>query len=192
MARTSRAPCARRFVGIRRLSTVRRTVSSRLGCFVKLRYSYPPHLSGYSFEDSWVLAISVSPTRVQFLIDAAVTPSHPRFRRRERGEHFDFRRITLDFADVRLVAWRGQGSAALRTLGELGHIDSFVWLGNEFRLEGLWGRMVIVGNDPRVRFEKSQARRMRRLRQERGAALHPGAMQELKIRRTEEEQLRRS
>lgn len=127
-----------------------------------------------------MLAISVSPTRVQFLIDAAVTPSHPRFRRRERGEHFDFRRITLDFADVRLVAWRGQGSAALRTLGELGHIDSFVWLGNEFRLEGLWGRMVIVGNDPRVRFEKSQARRMRRLRQERGAALHSGAMQELK------------
>lgn len=119
-------------------------------------YTDLPDMPGYYLEDSYVLAINASPGRVLFRIDAVVTQDHPDYQGPKPGEYYDFRPAILDFRSVKSLHWRDQGrrpSTDAAGAIDFGNIDAFTWEGDEFRLEGEWGEMVIVGGAPHISLE---------------------------------------
>lgn len=117
-------------------------------------YSKFPGLDGVYLEDSYVLEIIETETKVAFRLDAVLTPESPAYHPPHPGEHYCYESAELVFADVTDVQWiRRSGQRFTDATGEedLGNIDILEEEGNGFVVEGDWGRVRIVGSQPAVK-----------------------------------------
>jgi hypothetical protein len=95
-------------------------------------------------EESYVLGIQATPGAVTFDVDFVLTPEHPAYAPSSTNETECFRVGRIRFLGVQRLLWEQQGAPpATDASGEIdfGHVDSFDWDGNNFRLEGDWDEL---------------------------------------------------
>jgi hypothetical protein len=108
---------------------------------------YPnPVFANLVLEESFVLGIIATPTRVTMDVEFALTPDHPASGPPPPDENEAYRRGQIRFVGVRRLVWVDQcARPATDSTGEVdyGHIDDLRWDGESFELEGDWGRMTL-------------------------------------------------
>jgi hypothetical protein len=98
-------------------------------------------------EESYILDVVARPGTLELRGDFVLGLQHPRYHRPPSSETDCFIRGVLSFRNVRRLVWEGQGvPPATDATGEIdyGHIDDMQWDGDDFRLEGDWGRIQVV------------------------------------------------
>jgi len=116
-----------------------------------------PQLDGFEsvyLEDSFVLGIEATPTRLVLLMELVLTPGHPAYHPPAPGEQNCYARATIEFRNVRSLTWAGQGSPpATDASGEMdyGAIDALFRNGSLFHLEGDWGAIDVASDAPEIR-----------------------------------------
>ncbi|MEV6173289.1 hypothetical protein AB0L99_34415 [Streptomyces sp. NPDC051954] len=114
-------------------------------------------LSGFEnvyLEDSFVLDVKATPGRVTFDLDLVLTPGHPAYRSPNPGEQNCYVRATVEFPEVRHLVWAGQGAPPATDASgdkDYGAIDSLLWNGDAFHLEGDWGEIQVASALPVIR-----------------------------------------
>ena len=113
------------------------------------------HLADIYLEDSWVLHVLPTEHGADFLLDAVLTPDHPRYQPPALDEQYCYRRATLTVLSAkRSKLHRSDAPPAVDASGEadFGHIDVFTpvdWDGDSaWMMAGDWGDLLVV--DPSV------------------------------------------
>jgi hypothetical protein len=110
-------------------------------------------------EESYVLAITATPSQVVFKVDFVLTTEHPRYQPNRPGEYECFRRGELRFQDIKILYWTGQGRPpAQDATGELdyGHIETFEWEPACYQFLGDWGYMQVTGGTVQVTIDDDE------------------------------------
>lgn len=116
-------------------------------------YTDIPGFGDLVLEESFVLGVCATPTRVTIDVELALTPDHPAYVPPPPDENEAYRRGQIRFLGVRRLAWEDQGARpATDATGEIdyGHIDGLRWDGETFELEGDWGRMSLEADSAEV------------------------------------------
>ena len=106
-----------------------------------------PDLAGLYLEDSYVLAISETPRRLSFMLDAVLTPAHPRYRAPLPGEQHCYATGVLIFEGITTIEWiRRSPLRSVDAAGnvDVGNIDSLTVDGASWRIEGDWGQVRLL------------------------------------------------
>lgn len=114
-------------------------------------YTKFPGLAGVYLEDSYVLAISDTPGRLTFKLDAVLTPANPAYHPPKPGDQYCYALGDLVFPDVTHVEWvRRSHTRYTDAAGEedLGNIDILRTEGDAFLAEGDWGEVRVYGGPP--------------------------------------------
>jgi hypothetical protein len=109
-------------------------------------YADLPGFEALVLEESYVLGIQASPGSLTLDVDLALMPEHPLYAPPPATETECFRTGRIRFIQVRRLVWDDQGAPPATDASgdaDFGHIDSLVWDGNTFKLEGDWGRMEV-------------------------------------------------
>ncbi len=115
-----------------------------------------PELPGFEnvyLEDSWVLAVTAGPDEFRLRLDMVLTEQHPRWTPPKPDEVYCYTSASVVFSEPRSVEWtRLPGRPSTDATGETdwGNIDSFVWDGSRYGLEGDWGAVTIEGDAPQL------------------------------------------
>lgn len=121
-----------------------------------VNYDQLTGLEGVYLEDSYVMDILISPSKVEFAIEFVLTESHPRFTPPPPNEQYCYRqgRLIFEEFDHLLFEFRPQSRTtdADNNL-DYGNIDSFVVNGIEHRLEGDWGKLELIPRKMRVELD---------------------------------------
>lgn len=116
-------------------------------------YEQLPGFEHLYLEDSWVLAVDEDNKGLRFLVEAVLTEEHPEWKPRKPNEQYSYRRIEIRFDDPdHLTFRRSDAPPAVDASGETdyGNIDTFVWEGGRYELEGSWGSATVEGAPPVV------------------------------------------
>ena len=92
-------------------------------------YEQFPGLDGFYLEDSFVLAITETPSTLIFSLDAVLTPEHPAYRPPRPGEHHCYRSAELLFIDLSKTEWLHRSHRFFTDAAgakDLGNIDALV------------------------------------------------------------------
>ena len=119
-------------------------------------YQQFPGLAGVYLEFSYELEILESPSRLNFTLDAVITPESPAYRAPNSGEQYCYAAAGLVFSDVTEVNWITRNERHyVDATGErdLGNIDALVSDGYSFAVEGDWGHVRIRSAQPYVELE---------------------------------------
>ena len=104
-------------------------------------------------EESWILGVIASPTRLSFTADFVMTVAHSRYSPPSPDEVFSYFRGEMIFSGVSALSWTAQGDPpAIDAAGTVdwGHIDSMSFEGHHFQLEGDWGRIEVTALEVRI------------------------------------------
>jgi hypothetical protein len=107
-------------------------------------YTELPGFEHVVLEESYVLNICATPGAVTIDLDVALDADHDAYVSPPPGEVECFKRGHVRFERVGWTNWAEQGAPpATDASGETdyGHIDSFVWDGDLYRLHGDFGRI---------------------------------------------------
>lgn len=105
-------------------------------------YEQFPGLDGFYLEDSFVLAITETPSTLTLTLDAVLTPEHPAYRPPRLGEHHRYRSAELLFIDCSTIEWLHRPHRFFTDATgakDLGNIDALVAGADSVLLEGDWG-----------------------------------------------------
>lgn len=119
-----------------------------------IQYTSFSGFNGTSLEDSFVLDVQATPGRLNITLDLMIGWAHPSYRDPFDGEVACFRKAIIEFPAVRELIWTRQGSRpAVDASGEQdwGGIDALRQLGAVYQLEGDWGAIEVVSQEPIVR-----------------------------------------
>jgi len=114
-----------------------------------INYEKFPGLDGFYLEDSFVLAITETPSALTFTLDAVLTPEHPAYRPPRTGEHHCYRSADLTFSECTSAEWLHRSHrffADATGAKDLGGIDALVTGSSSVLLEGDWGRVRVWGS----------------------------------------------
>jgi hypothetical protein len=102
-------------------------------------------------EDSYVIDIVESEDMLSFKLIAVLTPGHPLYTPPLLNEHHCYMDGRLIFSNVRRVTWLNRTDIQYHDSGgepDRGNIDSLVWTGEAFYVEGDWGQVLIQTDNP--------------------------------------------
>lgn len=114
-----------------------------------MNYYEVPLLSGFYFEDSYVLSIDEASGSLVFELEAVLTDEHPQFERPKKGEQYCYRRVLLRFLNADYLEWLDRRfTTFLDASGEsdYGNIDRFVIDNGCYALSGDWGAVIVKGD----------------------------------------------
>lgn len=102
---------------------------------------------GLYLEDSFVLQIIETTESVSFKMEFVLTEDHPLFSPPKDGEAYCYQFGTIDFAELIKVKWVSKNEKLISVDAngdnDLGNIDLFYKIGEDYFLEGDWGKVVI-------------------------------------------------
>lgn len=104
-------------------------------------------------EDSWVLAVTEDGDEFRLRLDVVLTEQHPRWAPPKPNEVYSYAPASLVFVKPQTVEWtRPAGRPSTDATGETdwGNIDSFMWDGSRYELEGDWGAVTVEGDAPQL------------------------------------------
>jgi hypothetical protein len=110
-------------------------------------------LEAIVLEESYVLGVCAGPGTVALRVDFVLTAQHPDYAPPLPDETECFRRGRILFEGVRRLQWEGQGAPpATDATGEAdyGHVDSFEWDEDTYRLGGDFGKLTVSASTVRV------------------------------------------
>ncbi|MEE1926467.1 hypothetical protein V0R50_31095 [Pseudomonas sp. 148P] len=113
-----------------------------------MNYYEIPSLSGFYFEDSYVLSIDENSISLVFELEVVLTEEHPQFENPKKGEQYCYRRVFLRFLNVDYLKWLDRRfTTFLDASGETdyGNIDRFVVDNGFYALSGDWGAVIVKG-----------------------------------------------
>ena len=121
-------------------------------------------LSDIVLEESWVLAIDASLTRVTVLLDLVLTAEHPDYQPPYDDEMYCYRRgaLVVD-SDTAVLLRRSTRPPAVDATGELdyGHVEAFCptpdLVEDVWELMGEWGEALVRAPRVQVRLDPSPA-----------------------------------
>ncbi|MET9027605.1 hypothetical protein ABZW96_18610 [Nocardia sp. NPDC004168] len=121
-------------------------------------YSDYPVLSNLYLEDSYVLDVIERPTEVVFVLEAVLTPEHPRYRAPGAREQHCYVRGNLVFVKVSRVEWLERSFQKYKDASgseDLGNVDVLTNTDGMYYMEGDWGKVRIWSNDdPQFEFSE--------------------------------------
>ena len=106
-----------------------------------------PGLESVYLEDSFVLSVTVRPGTVEFVVDTALTESHPEYAPPRKDEQYCYRLGRLRFSNVRQVHWEMETvRPTIDPTGEIdyGEFDRFTVEGDRYLLGGDFGQLDIT------------------------------------------------
>lgn len=112
-------------------------------------YGQFPGLDGFYLEDSFVLAITETPSTLTFTLDAVLTPEHPAYRPPRPGDHHSYRSAGLTFSECSEVEWLHRSHRYFTDATgakDLGNIDVLTADASSVLLKGDWGRVRFWGS----------------------------------------------
>lgn len=112
-----------------------------------------PGLEHLYLEDSWVLAVHESESTFYLDVDAVLTHHHPQWRPAKHDEQYCYRHVRILFERVTSVHWIEKSMQPTRDPDgsiDFGNIHSFTVDGEEYRIDGEFGRVVVVSASPPV------------------------------------------
>lgn len=115
-------------------------------------YTALPGLTGVYLEDSYVLEIVEHTDHLVFRLDAVLTPEHASYRPPRPGKQYCYEFADLVLDDIVRVEWVKKSvhhftDASGQT--DRGNIDSFVFDGSVYALQGDWGALCVASGPPR-------------------------------------------
>jgi hypothetical protein len=115
-------------------------------------YTEIPGFETFLLEESWVLEIEAHPRTLSIKLELALVPEHPDYTAPGPGA-LCHRSGMIRFGGVESLSWSHQTlQPATDATGEIdyGHIDTFDWTPEEFRLIGDFGHITLRATDVRV------------------------------------------
>ncbi|WP_205538757.1 hypothetical protein [Mycobacterium kyogaense] len=112
-------------------------------------YEQFPDLDGFYLEDSFVLAITETPSTLTFSLDAVLTPEHQAYRPPRTGEHHCYQLADLRFNNCTKVEWLHRSHSFFTDATgakDRGNIDLLTADASAVLLEGDWGRVKVWGS----------------------------------------------
>ena len=113
-------------------------------------------LANVYLEDSFVLGIDEKPDALSFQLEAALTPSHPRYHEPKPDEQHCYADATLTIGGATRIEWVTRSSQTSRdATGEedLGNIDSLQHIDDHYEITGDWGQVRVYSTAaPQVTF----------------------------------------
>lgn len=109
-------------------------------------------------SESYVLDVTTHPALVEFRMEYFLLPEHAEYLTPGPDEYFHPRKGWLRFQQVSELEWKQQGAPPARDASgsyDYGNIDSLLWSGSEYRLEGSWGQMRILAKRLEVSLDGS-------------------------------------
>jgi hypothetical protein len=106
-------------------------------------------VAAFYLPDSWVLSVETDSTRVCFVLDAVLTPQHPRYYSPpKRGEQYAYSRVRWCLHGE--VCWNDGphlDRPAVDASGEhdFGNVDAWFQEADVDHLEGSWGTVAVRG-----------------------------------------------
>lgn len=129
---------------------------------IKLLYEEDPRFSGYLFEESYVLDLSVAERQIEFNLQLVLTPKHASYKEPSPGMRYCYRNGILFFRDILekeiknidlTPTFDPDGSK------DFGNIDYFSEDPRDhYKLGGSWGEMMIFALDVGVNLDASEAK----------------------------------
>jgi len=119
-----------------------------------LDYSQMVGFADVYLEDAFVLEVKATPGSLALDVEVVLTAQHRAYRPPASGEQNCYARGTIEFPNVRDLAWVGQGTPpAVDASGskDYGGIDALFWNGSVFHVEGDWGVMDVTSDLPVIR-----------------------------------------
>ena len=111
----------------------------------------------YLEEDSYVLTIEESVGRITFLVDAVLTPEHPRYHTPGPNEQNCYAKLWITFQDTTRIDWiKRDNRRYTDSTGEsdYGIIYQLVQLGDHFEFSGDFGDVLIFSESmPSISYE---------------------------------------
>jgi len=115
-----------------------------------MNYYEIPSLANIYLEDSYVLAIVEVADSLAFELEAVLTEKHAKYEKPRDGEHYCYRRVSLQFLNIGYFEWCDRRFVVSSDSdGELdyGNIDTFNGGDGWYALSGDWGRVVLRGKN---------------------------------------------
>ncbi|WP_240505176.1 hypothetical protein [Nocardia mangyaensis] len=100
-------------------------------------------------EDSYVLAILETDSELKFDLDAVLTQKSPDYHAPLPGEQYCYQRGVLVFSAVQSRKWDSRSTQTFHDATgdeDLGNIDTFVFDGGVYKLEGDWGEVELYSD----------------------------------------------
>lgn len=123
----------------------------------KINYSDLPQFSGLYLEDSFVLQIVELPDLVSFQMEFVLTKEHSGYQEPSDNEMYCYRNGVINFIAPEKVHWehRNQKIISIDANDEIdfGNIDIFFKCGDDYLLEGDWGRVLISAKKIEVKLQ---------------------------------------
>jgi hypothetical protein len=109
---------------------------------------------GIYLEDSFVLQIIESSEKISFTMEFVLTKANPRFHSPKIDEKYCYQDGFIDFILPYKVIWECKNfrNLSIDATGktDLGNIDTFYKIGDDYSLEGDWGKLLISCKELRV------------------------------------------
>ena len=119
-----------------------------------MNYADFPSLGRIYLEDSYVLGIDETPSRIVFTLDAVLMPGHPQYRDPDPGEQYCYAHATLELNNVTKIQWITRSNRTYTdATGEqdCGNIDNFQRVDDHYDISGDWGHVLVYAEtEPRL------------------------------------------
>lgn len=109
-------------------------------------YTDYPSLSHLYLEDSYVVDVVEDSAELKFILEAVLTPEHPRYHEPAKNEQYCYLDGVLVFAPVARVEWLKRSFREYKDVSgtaDLGNIDSLTNSDGVYSVEGDWGMVRI-------------------------------------------------
>jgi hypothetical protein len=111
---------------------------------------------GIYLEDSYLLTIEETPSKIVFFLETVVLENHKLYSKPD-NEHFCYRKAKMIFSNYLSLNWIEKIMKPIVDLDQsidYGNIDVFYKENNRYYLEGEWGKLEIISmNEPSIDFE---------------------------------------
>lgn len=119
------------------------------------QYYNVPSLKNVYLEDSYVIDIREGPVAIEFILDLVLTEFHSAYEPPAAGTQYCYRAAKLIFPNLKTVHWTRRSmrpAVDADSRVDYGNIDSLEVSNGRYTMEGDWGRVEIVSDEPEIEF----------------------------------------
>ena len=110
-------------------------------------------LESIYLEDSFLINIEESNSQISFITEIILLESHPAYHPPKTGEQYCYRQGKIFFENLKSLKWLAKNlkfTVDINGSKDLGNIDVFTYINDEYYLEGDWGEVKITSSPPRL------------------------------------------
>lgn len=122
----------------------------------KINYNQINAFKNFYFEDSYLLNIECESNHVSLNVLIVLTPTHPLYQSPLEGEQYCYKNININFLGAKDVQWLRKNlkkiPSELDSVEDYGNIDVLCRVGKKYYIEGEWGALEFISEEPKVSY----------------------------------------